>query len=237
MVLITAMPATNVCAQTQASLDEAIVKVRGIKTLSCVINRRQVYNGFCAASLCRFNYDALGGKLSYLYASPFEYSFAIDHEAITAMKRKTGEGYNVRFDADPAFYKRLYASVNICKSFLQLGATNAADFSFRASVDEYVYYEKNDASGKVVIRVRRDNNAFAAIEVFDSAGFGRSFSQFFYDCKKHKEPALPCRIVTTEDKNGTVSTDTLLLSNIALNLPLRPTAFTLPPYRLICPPR
>jgi hypothetical protein len=227
LVLYMAQPATT---QPAVMLEKAIDNFRRVQTFSCSIIRKQSYNGFKKTAQCEFHYSRKQGKFTYVYASPFDYSFWIDDSTVCGVKRGGNRGYRIAGAIDSVKYRALLESIHLCRPLFQFAAIDTLRVSLIASIDDSLYFQYPAGGGREVVKVDKGRNVVTLMETFDSAGVLRKQTLFTYETKKGKTSPFPSHIITRGNAAGDIETDTLLLAKVEVNKSIKESVFTPPVF-------
>jgi outer membrane lipoprotein-sorting protein len=227
LFLIIAATVARTEAQPSAMLEEALRGVRSISTLSCAMVRIQSFNGVRKTSRCDFFFDRQRGRRAYSYAAPYEYTFTADDSVFCGVNRKSGQGYSVTTAGDASHYKALLGSIDMTWPLLRLAGTDTLDLTLKASINNFLYFERPLDEGNEMIKVDRGRGAVVGIEWFDKSGDVRCQTTFDYDTTGGKKPLFPRRIAVKQNPTGIIFVDTLLISKVKINKKLKESAFEL----------
>ena len=220
-------------AQPSAMLEQALRGVRSISTLTCTMVRTQSFNGVRKTSRCDFFFDRQQGRRAYRYAPPYEYMFTADDSVFRGVNRKTGQGYSVTTAADASHYKALLGSIDMTWPLLRLAGTDTLDLTLKASINDFLYFERPLDEGNEMIKVDRGRGAVVGIEWFDKNGNVRCQTTFDYDTTAGKKPLFPRRIAVKQNPTGIITVDTLMVSKVEINKKLKESAFAVPEFKPI----
>ncbi len=229
-VLIVVLPVTQVVCQPAAMLEKAFAEIRSIKSLSCSILRKQSYKGIGKTAQCSFFYDRQKGRFAYVYVSPYEYSFWADDSMVCGVQRGKKRGYIVKAAADSVGFRALLESVHVCGPLFQGEKNDVGRVSLKASIDDFLYFERSDGIGREVVKIDRNKKAVMLIETFDSAGALRRQTLFEYDSAKVRNAWFPKRVITRANPTGKIETDTLLFSKVEINKGIKESVFVVPAF-------
>jgi outer membrane lipoprotein-sorting protein len=226
--LTVALFAVPACPQPAVVLEKALSHIRSMKTLSCSFVRKQSYQGINKTAKGAFYHDRRKGKFVYVYASPYDYSFWVDDSAVCGLDRNGKRGYVTKASIDSRRYRSLLESVHICGPRFKFDRMDTLRVSFKASIDDFLYFECPTGSGREVLKVNRNGNCITLIETFDSGGAVMRQTIFEYDTTNGKAAMFPKKIITRGNETGAIETDTLLFSKVEINKKIKEAVF-LPP--------
>ncbi len=221
---------TQSFSQPTAMLEKALSRINAVKTLQCAIVRKQTFKGVNKIAKCDFYFDRQQGKFSYVYASPYAYSFWVDDAAICGVSRTNNEGYRASAGEDPSRYGDLIGSVHLCRQLFQLSRRDAPPVSLKARINQFLYFERSSGEEKEVIQVDLRINSVTLIETFTTTGKVLRQTFFVYAPTKGKPSAVPQKIITREIKAGIIETDELFFTNVEINKNIQPAVFLPPMY-------
>jgi|GEM_PF-1705470 len=221
--------AASAFAQPAAILRNALGAVRSIGAVSCSVVRKQSCNGVVKISRCFFCFDRETGRWAYTYAKPFDYTFIANDSTITGVNRRSKQGYCVNAVSAPARFNELLASVHLFGPLLRFTRMDTLAVSLKASINDFLYFERETGEGREIIKADRAKNAIVLVEMIDSSDNVRRQTVFEYDTAS-KKALFPNKIIVRQNPAGTISVDTLLISKVEINKKLKASAFEIPAF-------
>jgi hypothetical protein len=198
-----------------------------ISTVECSFIRKNTFNGFSKVVKGHFWYDAAAKKAVYDYSGPFNFRFIVCDTVLYGIDTKKNTGYALYRGTGPAACNDPYGSIHFFGSFLRSVNADSASRTLRGSIGLVLYFEQDNGSGCDIIEQDRDYGALNCIESFNGQGEMFEQTKMRYNAKKQLYD-FPIRIMKRQKCNGMVTSDTVLISGIAVNRAIRPEAFALP---------
>jgi hypothetical protein len=198
-----------------------------VSSVECSIIRKNSCNGFSKVVKGRFSYDAAAGAAAYEYAAPFSFRFIINDTAILGIDTKRNTGYAARRAKDLEECADLYATVHFFDAYLRCVNADKADLTPAGCTDSHWYYERRNRFGTDVLARSIKKGAVDCIESFDERGvmFQQLKARFDEGRRKYD---FPICIVVRKKCGDMLTSDTVLISNIAVNRAVRSDVFTPP---------
>ena len=189
-------------AQPAAMLENALRGVRSIGTLTCLIARKQSCGGVEKSSRCECTFDHNGGRCCYAYASPYEYTFTVSDSEVVGVNRKSKQGYKVKLVSEPARFRELLESVHLLGPLLQFGRMDTLIVSLKASIGDFLYFQRDAGAAHELIKADRAGNAVVLVETSDSTGAVTRQTVFEYDASSGKRAVFPRKVIIRQNPAG-----------------------------------
>ena len=218
------------CGQPAATLEKALSGVRSIATLHCSAIRKQSFDGEIKTVRLDFYFDRQGYNWAYVYAAPYAYTFAANDSMLRGVNRKTKTGYCVKNSVNGRRYRELVESTHLLAPLLQFTRMDTLAVDLKASVDNFLYFQRPTATGSEGIKVDAVKNSIRVVETFDETGCVRWQTFCVYDTVKAPQAAWPVMLVSKRIVAGSIQIDSLLFTKIEIDKKIKASVFDLPPF-------
>jgi hypothetical protein len=208
-------------------LQDTICWPNRISTLECSILRKNTCQGFSKMVRGRFCYDAASGMALYDYSGPFHFRFIVSDTVVYAIDTKKNRGNAVRRGPGTPSCDDIIGSVHFFGAYLQCANAAIASVSLQGSIGPLLYFEQKTPSGSDVFARDRETGRIGLVERFDGQGAMYEQVKALFN-EKDQVYEFPVRMIVRKKCNGVFTTDTVLISNLAVNRRLGHDTFLLP---------